>query len=502
MFFIRAHFHVDNEAKLFMNLDDVLKQDAYLTNLQSFIEETNPKKALSFWLTEYCHLSSIQSVSDIEYLLDQSITTIDHLINDQLNVIIHHPRFQQLEASWRGLHFLVEETQTGKNLKIKVLDVCWKTLAKDLRKALEFDQSQLFQKIYSQEYDTPGGEPYGVLIGDYEISHKPSEKHPDNDLSILTSLSHIAAAAFAPFIASASSELFGLDSLKDINSNLNFDQIFSQPEYHAWHQFRKSPDSRFFGLTLPKFLIRKAYRTQPGSYKGVFFFEKNDTHHSSKLWCNTSYAFAAVLGREFNHVGWFGHIRGVPRSELGGGLLFNLILENFETERDGFSLKPSTEVVITDNLERDLSQHGFIPLCQCYNAPLAAFFNNQSIHKRKTHSDTETALNAKLSSMLQHILCASRMTHYVKVIMRDKVGSFLSAQDCENYLRNWLLKYTSGSDDMEWETQARYPLKEARVNVQEHQSKPGKYLCAIQLKPHYQLDHMVSELELVTELSQ
>lgn len=220
------------------------------------------------------------------------------------------------------------------------------------------------------------------------------------------------------------------------------------------------------------------------------------------MWGNASYGFAGILIREFANVGWFGHIRGVPRNHISGGVLTTLPTDAFETDADEIAYKPVTEVLITDTIERELSDLGFMPLCQCYDLPFAAFYNNQSIQKPKKMDTRDANANAKLSAMLQHVLCGSRIAHYIKVMIRDKVGSFITAEGCEEFLRTWLFKYTTGREDLDWEEQARYPLREAGVQVREHPSKPGQYLCVIHMKPHYQLDQMVSELELVTELAQ
>nr|WP_246722667.1 type VI secretion system contractile sheath large subunit [Aliikangiella sp. G2MR2-5] len=458
---------------------------------------------MSYWLDEYALIDRIKTTQDIIFAIQESISLIDNLINDQLNVIIHDEKFQKLEASWRGLEYLVAQTSDTKNIKIKVLDMSWAEVAKDMSRAIEFDQSQLFQKVYSEEYGTPGGEPYGVLIGDYSISHKISERHPNNDIATLEGVAEVAAAAFTPFIASASSELFGLESFATLGQPLNFEAIFGQKEYVKWKALREKLDSRFVGLTLPRMIMRLPYRTEPGSYKGVFFYEKSKSRGNENiLWGNACYAFGGLLLREFNNVGWFGHIRGVPRDHLGGGLITNLPVDCFATDSPMIARKPLTEVIVSDTKERELSDLGFMPLCQCYDVPFASFFSNQSIHKPHKQSSEEANINAKLSAMLQHILCASRIAHYIKVIIRDKVGSFMSALDCEKYLAEWLYKYTTGREDLDWEEQARYPLRDAYVKVKEHPEKPGQYFCSIYLRPHYQLDQMISELELTTELIQ
>lgn len=486
-----------------LSLDALYSRDAYITNINEFLAESNTHKALSYWLNEFENTKRLNSSEDIFLAVHSTIAHIDHLINEQLNKIIHHPNLQKLEASWRGLWYLVNQADGNRNIKIRYLDISWAEVAKDIDRALDFDQSQLFQKIYSDEYGTPGGEPYGVIIGDYEISHKRSARHPYDDVATLTGIAEIAAAAFAPFIASTSSELFGLDDFSTLGMPLDYHTIFAQDEYIKWRALRDKSDSRFIGLTLPRILMRAPYRTQPGTYKGIFFYEKpEDKNNNGYLWGNACYAFAGVLIREFANVGWFGHIRGVPRDQIGGGLLTNLATSVFETDTHDIAFKPITDVLITDNLEREISDLGLIPLCQCYDTPFSAFYSNPSLQRPHKHSTRNEEVNAKLSAMLQHVLCASRVAHYIKVMIRDKIGSFITAEECESFLTTWLFKYTTGREDLDWEEQARYPLRQAAVRVNEHPEKPGQYLCVIHLVPHYQLDQMVSELELVTELVQ
>ncbi|HWV16205.1 MAG TPA: type VI secretion system contractile sheath large subunit [Cellvibrio sp.] len=484
-------------------LDSLYTRQAYITSLQSFLAETDSIRALLYWLTEFEQPQYLCSTDDIVIAIHRSISVIDEKINDQLNCIIHHKALQKLEASWRGLWHLVNQADGNRNIKIRYLDISWAEVVKDIERALDFDQSQLFQKIYNDEYGIAGGEPYGAIIGDYEISHKRSKDHPYNDIATLNGIAEVAAAAFSPFIASVSSEMFGLDDFSTLGMPLNLDTIFSQDEYIAWRALRDKSDSRFVGLTMPRTLMREPYRTQPGSYKGLYFYEKNEGRdNSGYLWGNACYAFAGILIREFANVGWFGHIRGVPRDQIGGGILTNFPSVSFTTERKDIIYKPITDVLVTDTLERELSDLGFIPLCQCYDTPYAAFYSNQSLQYPNRLMARGSEINAKLSAMLQHVLCASRVAHYIKVMIRDKIGSFVTPDECEAFLSKWLFKYTTGREDLEWEEQARYPLREASVKVSEHPAKPGQYLCVIHLVPHYQLDNMVSALELVTELAQ
>jgi type VI secretion system protein ImpD len=484
-------------------IDDLVSRPAYVIGNQQFLDESDTRRALGYWLREHAIREQIHASEDIIAAIERSIAEIDYLINDQLNAIIHHPRFLALESSWRGLWYLAVQADGIKNLKLKYLDISWQEVSRDITRALDFDHSQLFKKIYSAEYGTPGGEPYGAIIGDYEISHKPSTTHKYDDLSTLEGLAQIAAAAFAPFITGAAPEMFGLDDYSTLGNPLNLHSVFAQQEYIKWRTFRSRPEAQFVGLTLPHILMRLPYRQTPGSHKGLFFYEQvGSRERENYCWGNAAYAFGAILIREFASVGWFGHIRGVPRNQVGGGLVTTLPCDSFASDAPEIACKPLTDVIITDSRERELSELGLIPLCQCYDIPFAAFYSNQSAHKPERKSNREADINARLSAMLQHVLCAARVAHYVKVMIRDKVGSFITAQECESFLRDWLFKYTTGRDDLEWEEQARYPLRDANVSVKDHPKKPGNFVCVIHLRPHYQLDNMVSELELVTELAQ
>jgi type VI secretion system protein ImpD len=490
----QAVSHTDTTQPLYSRYSE-------LNYLDRFLLEDDDEKALKIWLKQFNLHKQYQTRQQLRSALLREIARLDQLITGQINAIIHHPRFQALEASWRGLWYLVHQHNDSDHVKIKVLSITWREVTRDISKAIEFDQSQLFRKIYSDEFGMPGGEPIGAIIGDYQVAHRPSNKHPYDDIETLTGLSQIAAAAFAPFITSASHELFGLDDFARLSMPQDFDKIFSQQEYIRWRAFRDQPDSRFVGLTLPRVLMREPYCTQLSPLGGILFKEDSSSidHY---LWGNSAYAFAGVLVREFAAIGWFGHIKGVPRGQLGGGLVNNLPAVYFETDAKGIARKIKTDTLITDKVERQLANQGFIPLCQCYDTELAAFYSNQSAQKPRLSKATLASTNARLSTMLQHILCSARIAHYLKVIIRDKVGSFMTASACEDYLQHWINRYTTGRDDLDWNEQARYPLREAAVEVKNYPGKPGTYLCVMKLKPHYQLDDMISELELVTELAQ
>jgi len=489
-------------SKLFegnIDFEAVLNQSPHVINLAQFLSESNDAKALTYAIEHFVSPQKYRDVNAVKHALLNAVAQIDEQINQQVNEIIHHPKLQKLEASWRGLWLLVRQANASQNIKIKVLNIKWSEVVKDLARAMEFDQSQLFKKIYNEEYGSAGGQPFGTIIGDYEVSHRISTEHPYDDIATLASLAQISAAAFSPFITNASSELFGMDDFSGLGLPLRLDKIFKSTDYIKWHALRQSLDTRFIGLTLPKTLMRLPYRTTPGSHKGIYFYESKDK--SSALWGNACYAFAGVLLREFANVGWFGHIRGVPRDLNAGGLVKEFPQAQFDVDENDFSFKSITDVIVTDSAEKNISQQGFIPLCQGYLSPYATFYNNQSLHQVKQGNSLYNDTNAKLSAMLQHVLCGCRISHYIKLMVRDKVGSFASAQDCESQINRWLRNYTTGSENLDWDEQAKYPLKSADVRIKEHPSKPGVYLCVIQLQPHYQLDQMVSELELVTELA-
>lgn len=466
----------------------------------AFIREKDPVEALKVWMHQFDHQPSTNS-RKIKLYLSRYITLLDQLINEQINVIIHHEKFQRLEASWQGIDKLVSTASAYSNVKLRMLDVSWREVSKDLDRAADFDQSALFNLIYNQEFGTAGGQPYGALLGDYQVSHRPSSRHPTDDIATLRGIAEVAAASFAPFICAASPELFGLDDFETLGGPLNFDNIFRQQEYIPWRSLRKLDDSRFIAITLPQVLMRKPYENEVLRDSGLLFNEDVSYQDNSRyLWGNACYAMGVVLIREFGDVGWFSHIRGAPRDHMGGGLVTDFPTINYGTDSNNVAQKIMTEVVITDCKERELSDYGFLPLCDCYDTPFAAFQSCPSIQEPKQYDSRSETANAHMSAMLQQVLCASRFAHYIKVMIRDKVGSFTTDSECQRMLQDWLNNYTTGRDDLGWDALSRYPLKSARVQVRELPGKPGLYTSVIHLKPHYIVDQLVSELKLTTEL--
>jgi type VI secretion system ImpC/EvpB family protein len=470
--------------------------------VERLVAEASPRQALDQWLERLQNTEQSPPRHLVAQQLTRAIAKIDDLLNRQVNAILHHPAFQKLEAAWRGLHYLVEQVQDGENVKIRILSVSWKELSRDLDRSLEFDQSQLFRKVYSDEFGTPGGSPFSVLLGDYEIHLQPSSQHPVDDLAALDKIASVAAAAFSPFLAAAHPSLFQLDSLSELELPLNLARTFEQTEYVKWRALREHSDSRFVGLVLPRMLVRQPYGEDSGRVDGFCFKEEvGDPSRKNYLWGNAVFAFGAVLIREFVTSGWLAAIRGFKRGQVDGGLVAGLPVPSWQTDKRGVAPICSTEVLITDTQEKELAELGFIPLCHRPGTNVATFFSNASINKPQEYDTAIATGNARLSALLQYVLCVSRFAHYLKVLNRDKVGSFAGPQDCEDVLSRWLSNYVSGNDNAGPEIKAKYPLREGRVQVKARPDSPGAYTCVIHLRPHFQLDQIITGVKLVTELA-
>ena len=426
--------------------------------------------------------------------IDARIAEIDQLISAQLSEVLHAPEFQKIESSWTGLHYLCKHTSTGERLKIKLLNTSKKDIVKDFKTAIDFDQSALFKKVYEEEFGTFGGSPFGALIGDFEIGRGAE------DMYFVEQMSHVAAASHAPFISAASSELFGLEAFTDLGKPRDLAKVFDTVDYAKWKSFRESEDARYVGLTVPRFLGRLPYDPKEGiTTEGFNFVENVDgTDHSKYLWVNTAYALGARLTAAFETYGWCAAIRGVE----GGGLVEDLPTHTFKTDDGELALKCPTEVAITDRREKELSDLGFIPLVHCKNTDYAAFFGAQSAQKAKKYDSEAANANAALSAQLQYMFAVCRIAHYMKSMMRDKVGSFANTLDVERYLHNWLMQYVVDSQDASQEIRAQKPLREASVEVSEVPGRPGAYRAVAFVRPHYQLDELSVSLRLVAEMPQ
>ena len=464
-----------------------------------FLREASPWRALALWLgPSALHLKTRRALLQA---LDRDIARIDGILSKQVNAILHHPRFQGLEAAWRGIRYLVDQAEDAEDVKIKVLNASWKELAKDAERAVEFDQSQMFRKIYSEEFGTPGGEPFGVLLGDYGIRHRPGPDHPIDDLEVLASISQVAAAAFAPFIAGAAPELFGLESFSQLERPMQLARIFEQPEYIKWKAFRETEDSRFTGLTLPRILLRLPYGNDGSRDDGFLFKEDVEGPDRSKyLWGNAAFAFGAVLVRAYRQSGWLAEIRGVRRDEESNGLVTGLPVHSFGTDRQGIAPKSSTDLIVGDAQEKELGDLGLIPLCHCPDTEYCAFYGNQSLQKPKVYNELPATMNARISAMLQYMLCVSRFAHYLKIRMQSKIGSFAEAREVEDDLNRWIHDYVAPDAEASASVKAKYPLREAQIQVAERPGKPGNYMCVMHLLPHYQLDAVTATVTLRTEM--
>jgi type VI secretion system protein ImpC len=428
---------------------------------------------------------------NMDATINARIAEIDRLVTAQMNEIMHHEDFQKMEGSWRGLHHLVKNSLTGPQLKIRVMSCTKKELLKDFERALEFDQSSMFKKLYEEEYGTFGGAPYGALIGDFEFGNHPQ------DMALLSSISQVAAAAHAPFLSAASPDLFGWNEFSEMTEVRDLSKIFDRTEYMKWRSFRESEDSRYVGLTLPHVLGREPYgnATKPTE---TFNFEENvdGTDHKKYLWSNAAYSLGTRLTEAFSMHGWCVAIRGVE----GGGLVDGLPTHSFPTDEGEIATKCPTEVAITDRREKEFADNGFIPLVHCKGTDYAAFFATQSANKPKKYDTDDANANARLSSQLQYMFAVSRFAHYLKVMVRDKIGSFMSRSDAEQFLNRWIMNYVTPDDNASPKMKAQYPLREAKIEVAEVPGKPGAYRAVAFLRPHFQLDELSVSLRLVAEL--
>jgi type VI secretion system protein ImpC len=428
---------------------------------------------------------------DTESMLNARIAEIDRLLSLQLNEVMHHPDFQKLEGSWRGLKYMLNQTETSTMMKIKVLNVKKADLLKDLQKAPEFDQSALFKKVYEEEFGVFGGAPFGALLGDYEFGRG------GQDIELLEKISQVAAASHAPFLTAASPEMFNLESFTQLDAPRDLAKIFDTTEYAKWKAFRDSEDSRYVALTAPRMLLRDPYGKATVPVEAFDYEEGVDgSTHGNYLWGNSAWGLGSRVTQAFSKYGWCATIRGVE----SGGLVEGLPVHNFRTESGDIAMKCPTETPITDRREKELADLGFVPLVHCKGTPNAAFFSVQSAQKPKVYDKDAATANARISAQLPYIFAVSRFAHYLKSMMRDKIGGFMSRVECERFLNNWINNYTIANDDAGFELKAKHPLKEARVEVAEIPGKPGAYRAVAFLRPHFQLDELGVSLRLVADL--
>ncbi len=430
--------------------------------------------------------------------INQAISSIDATMSLQLAAIMHNADFQKLEGSWRGMHHLVMNSETGAQLKIRVMNISKRELFKDLDKAVEFDQSQIFKKIYEAEFGSPGGEPYGALIGDYEFSN-----HPE-DVDLLGKMSQISAAGFCPFVSAASPKLLGMDSFSELSKPRDLEKIFLDETYTKWRSFRDSDDARFVVLTMPRSLSRLPYGKNTKvvdefDFEEVELDEKGESKpvpHDNYAWMNAAYVLGGRLTDAFAKTGWCTAIRGAEN----GGKVEGLPAHVFQSDDGDKALKCPTEIAITDRREAELSKLGFLPLCHYKNTDYAVFFGAQTAQKAKKYDRPEATANAAISARLPYIMASSRIAHFLKVIARDKIGSFMERQDCEEWLKRWIANYVSSDPHPSDDVKARYPLAEAEIKVEEIPGAPGSYNAVAWLRPWLQLEELTTSLRMVAKI--
>lgn len=445
-------------------------------------------------LAEQVLLDSKVVSNDTLASISAIIASLDKKMTEQINQIIHHADFQQLEGAWRGLHYLVNNTETDENLKIKVFNISKLDLGKTAKKfkGTAWDQSPIFKKIYEEEFGQFGGEPYGSLVCDYHFDHSPP------DVALLTEMAQVCAAAHTPLITGAAPSLFQLESWQELNDRRDLTKIFGTPEYAAWRSLRESDDSRYLGLCLPRYLARLPYGSKTDPVEEFDFEESVDgSDHSKYCWANAAYAMATNITRSFKQYGWCTSIRGIE----SGGAVEGLPTHTFPTEDGGVDMKCPTEIAISDRREGELAKNGFMPLIHKKNSDFAAFIGAQSLQKPVEYDDPDASANAQLSARLPYLFATCRFAHYLKCMVRDKIGSYQDKNSLESWLQSWISRYVepnpaaASQDD-----KARRPLAEAKVVIEEDPSNPGYYKSKFFLKPHYQLEGLTVSLRLTSRL--
>jgi type VI secretion system protein ImpC len=426
--------------------------------------------------------------------IEQMIAAIDKKLTEQVNLILHHEDFQALESAWRGLHYLVNNTETDETLKIKVFNISKKELGKTLKKfrGTAWDQSPVFKKVYEEEFGQFGGEPFGLLVGDYYFDHSPQ------DVQLLGDIAQVAAGAHAPFIAAANPTVMQMDSWNELSNPRDLTKIFQTPEYAAWRSLRESDDARYLGLAMPRFLSRLPYgaKTEPVE---EFAFEEDTsaTEGAAYTWTNAAYAMATNITRAFKLYGWTTNIRGIE----SGGAVEGLPTHTFPTDDGGVAMQCPTEIAISDRREAELAKNGFMPLIHKKNSDFAAFIGAQSLQKPQEYDDPAATANANLSARLPYLFASCRFAHYLKCMVRDKIGSSMTKDQLQDWLTNWLMRYIDGSPNSSSEEyKASHPLSAGEVVIEEDESNPGYYSSKIFLKPHYQLEGLTVSLRLVSRM--
>jgi len=446
-------------------------------------------------LAEQALANSLTIADDAYKNIAVYIAEIDRKLSEQINLILHHEKFQSLESAWRGLHYLVNNTETDEKLKLRFMDISKNELRRNLKryKGIAWDQSPLFKQVYEEEYGQLGGEPYGCLVADYYFDHTA----PDVDL--LASIAKISASAHSPFITGAAPSVMQMESWQELANPRDLTKIFTQNlEYAAWNSLRNSEDSRYIGLAMPRFLSRLPYGIRTNPVDAFDFEETTDgADHSKYAWSNAAYAMAVNINRSFKHYGWCTLIRGVE----SGGVVEDLPCHTFPTDDGGIDMKCPTEIAISDRREAELAKNGFIPLIHRKNTDYAAFIGAQSLQKPAEYYDPDATANANLSARLPYMFACSRFAHYLKCIVRDKIGTFKERDDMQSWLNDWIMNYVDGDpNNSSMDTKARRPLAAAEVVVEDVEDNPGFYQAKFFLRPHFQLEGLTVSLRMVAKL--
>ena len=473
-----------------LNEFDALLQKEFRPKTDSAREAVSEAvRTLAAQALEATQLVSEDAVKSIEAM----IAELDRKLTEQVNIILHNDEFRALEGTWRGLHHLITNTETDEHLKIRVMNVSKKDLARTLKryKGVAWDQSPVFKKLYEDEYGTPGGEPYGCLVGDFYFNHTPP------DMELLQAMAQVAASAHAPFIAATDPTIMNMDSWQQLGDPRDLTKIFQTAEYAPWRSFRDSEDARYVGLCMPRFLSRLPYGSKTNPVDEFDFEEDVEGgDHNKFVWSNSAFAMATNINRAFKLYGWCSRIRGTE----SGGLVEGLPCHTFPTDDGGVDMKCPTEIAITDRREQELANNGFIPLSHYKNTDYAVFFGAESCSKATEYEDPDATANARLSARLPYLFAACRFAHYLKCIVRDKIGSFKERADMEDWLNRWIMQYVTADPTAGEETKARYPLAAAQVTVEEVEGNPGYYTAKFFLRPHYQLEGLTASLRLVSKL--
>ncbi|MEQ6885529.1 type VI secretion system contractile sheath large subunit [Salicola sp. Rm-C-2C1-2] len=467
-----------------------------------FVAEADDVFALLMELSRHNSGGSWEG-SRIRLLLAQALDDVDRRINEQLNAILHHPDLKALEANWRGVWLLTEQAahDDGEGrVRVKILDQSWRELSRDLSRAIEFDQSWMFSHIYSQEFGSPGGEPFGLLLGTYSVSHRMPGGQ--SNLDTLQELTKVAAVAFAPLILDAAPSFFGVDQFAELASVTDLENHFNQPELTKWRSLRQTADARFLGLAMPRMLMRQPYPDAGCGPEGFRFQEERADSETDYLWGNACFSVGTVAIRAFCQSGWFAQIRGYREGRIAHGTVDNMpAIQALSSAGRLFPTRSPVEWQVSDRMERVLSEEGFIPLMPLANTEMLVLQSVPSVQEPAHYDSGEAQVSARLAAMLHYTLCVSRFAHYLKVMGRDRVGGYRSPEECETHLQKWLHSYTMATEGASDEMRARFPLRSASVSVKQKVGDPGRYYSVIRLQPHFQLDQLVTSMRLITELT-